>query len=103
MKCGLCDMARATKVRIPACKRPAKHWIKLESGIRFYMCEYHWKKEMSPLERTLRLLDLWIHPMLIKCLAPGHNGGVTQSCSCRQNELERRTKALLRELRASRP
>jgi len=44
------------------------------------------------------LLDLWIHPMKIKCPAPGHNGVDTQSCSCRQIALERRTKALLEEV-----
>lgn len=45
MRCGLCDMGKATKYRIPACKRPATHWVKDgRRGGRFVLCEYHWRR-----------------------------------------------------------
>jgi hypothetical protein len=45
-------MARATKYRILACKRPAKHWVYYfpfdrSRRSRLYFCEYHWKKEQK--------------------------------------------------------
>ena len=47
--------------------------------------------------RAVDLLNLWINPMRIKCKASGHNEPNTQSCTCRQNELERRTRDLIGE------
>jgi len=44
VRCSMCDMAKATKYRIPACKRPAKHWVKDKVFGRLYLCEYHWRR-----------------------------------------------------------
>lgn len=40
----MCDMSKATKHKVPACKRPAKHWVKDGTWGRLYLCEYHWRR-----------------------------------------------------------
>lgn len=43
--CQLCDMSKATKFRIPACKRPARWAVfpDMLTGVLF-VCDYHQRK-----------------------------------------------------------
>jgi hypothetical protein len=99
MRCSLCDEAKRTKHRIPACKRPARHWdVDLRSGQRIYMCEFHFQRvRKNPLWKARCLLALWLRPMAIRCGASGHNTERAQSCTCRQNALRKYTMKFLME------
>ncbi len=43
-----------------------------------------------------RVLDLFVHPMKMKCEAVAHNGGVIASCACRDNAILAQGKAVLK-------
>lgn len=48
-QCGLCDMRRATKHKIPGCKRPAWFSVPHKAYARMPICAYHLREEAAAL------------------------------------------------------
>jgi len=56
-RCNFCDMEKATKSRVPACRRPARYRVRDKTGWWLYSCSYHWKRRQDPVRCYARLMN----------------------------------------------